>query len=211
MVNRYQETRTPGYYCGTMEDTDAADDRATVLVVDDEPDAADLYAEYLPDYRVLTAYSGPEALEQISPEVDVVLLDRMMPETHGDEVLRRIRDRDLDCRVVFVTAVTPDIEVVDLPFDDYLVKPVSEETVRDAVERMLKRNTYDEQIHEIVTLASRMATLESKMDISELEASARYTAMENRLRELRDGNPFEDSDEELYEELTAEKVRLLLE
>lgn len=185
--------------------------RETVLVVDDEPEAADLYAQYLPEYRVLTAYGGAEALELMSDEVDVVLLDRMMPETPGDEVLERIRESDWDCRVVFVTAVTPDIELVDLPFDDYLVKPVSEETVRDAVERMLQRNSYDERIHEIVTLASRMATLESKMDISELEASDRYMALESRLRELREGTRLEDGNDQLYEELTAEKVRLLLE
>lgn len=194
-----------------MGESQGGTGRETVLVVDDEPDAADLYAQYLPEYRVLTAYAGAEALELMSAEVDVVLLDRMMPETPGEEVLERIRESDWNCRVVFVTAVTPDIEVVDLPFDDYLVKPVSEAAVRDAVERMLLRDSYDERIHEIVRLASRMATLESKMDVRELEASSRYRELEVRLAKLREDTPLEDADPDLYEELTAEKVLSLLE
>lgn len=70
---------------------------ATVLVVDDEPDVADAYAAQLDDqYIVSTAYGGDEALERIDVSVDIVLLDRRMPSTSGDEVLERIRNRDLN-------------------------------------------------------------------------------------------------------------------
>lgn len=57
------------------------DRQATVLVVDDEKDLADVYAEHLKErYTVRTEYSGNEALEAMSPDVDVVLLDRRMPD-----------------------------------------------------------------------------------------------------------------------------------
>lgn len=54
-----------------------------VLVVEDEPDLADLYAAWLGDeYRVRTAYGGQEALDELDEaddEVDAILLDRRMP------------------------------------------------------------------------------------------------------------------------------------
>ncbi|TKX52052.1 response regulator, partial [Halorubrum sp. SS7] len=58
-----------------------------VLVVEDEPDLADLYAAWLGDeYRVRTAYGGREALDQLDEtddEVDAILLDRRMPGLSG--------------------------------------------------------------------------------------------------------------------------------
>ena len=70
----------------------------TILVVDDERQLADLYATWVgDDYAVRTAYDGQSALEQADEAVDVVLLDRHMPDLTGDEVLGRIRDRGLDC------------------------------------------------------------------------------------------------------------------
>ncbi len=66
----------------------------TVLVVDDEQGLADLYANWLEDrYTVHTSYNGTDALETLSQEIDVVLLDRRMPDMSGDEVLTEIRNR----------------------------------------------------------------------------------------------------------------------
>ena len=194
-----------------MENSHEGNAGPTVLVVDDEQELADLYADYIEDrYTVLTAYSGPAALEKLSTDVDVVLLDRRMPELSGDEVLERIRASDADCRVVFVTAVDPGPDTIDLPFDDYLVKPVDRSTVVDAIERMLHRNTYDERLMEVVNLASRMATLESKMDIEELEDSDEYVALRKRLADLRSETGLDGLEDDIYSELTAEKMRVLL-
>lgn len=194
-----------------MKQKRGGNERPTVLVVDDEQASADLYADYIEDrYTVLTAYSGPAALEELSTDVDVVLLDRRMPELSGDEVLERIRASDADCRVVFVTAVDPGPDIIDLPFDGYLVKPVDRSTVVDAIERMRHRNTYDERILEVVNLASRMATLESRMDIEELEDSDKYVALRGRLAELRSETGLDGLENDLYSELTAEKMHVLL-
>ena len=85
------------------------DELPLVLVVEDEPDLADLYATWLKiDYSVRTAYGGEEAVEQLDDEIDVVLLDRRMPGLSGDEVLTKIRERGIDCYVSMVTAVEPD-------------------------------------------------------------------------------------------------------
>jgi len=59
-----------------------------VLIVDDEPDLADLYASWLPEqYAVVTAYDGRGALDALDGSVNVVLLDRRMPGMSGDEVV----------------------------------------------------------------------------------------------------------------------------
>ncbi|MFB6121650.1 MAG: HalX domain-containing protein [Halobacteriaceae archaeon] len=159
----------------------------TVLVVDDETEITALYGEWLSDsYDVRRAYNGEEALEKVDESVAVVLLDRRMPDLSGDEVLTEIRERGLDCRVALVTAVDPDFDILELGFDDYLVKPVSRDDLHETVERLLRRASYDEELQRYFSLASRKATLEAEKPASELEASEEYAELEGELDELGD-------------------------
>jgi DNA-binding response OmpR family regulator len=161
-------------------------DEATVLVVDDERDIADLYSAWLEEsYAVRTAYGAREALDHADEDVDVVLLDRQMPEMTGDEVLDRVRERELDCRVVMVTAVDPDFDIVDMPFDDYLTKPVMLEELRDAVERMRTREDYDEQMQDFFALSAKKATLEAQKDPVELRNNDEYEQLDQEVEQLR--------------------------
>ena len=157
-----------------------------VLVVEDERDLADLYATWLRDeYRVRVAYGGREAIDELNDEVDVALLDRRMPDLSGDETLEAIREEGVDCRVAMVTAVEPDFDVVEMGFDDYLVKPVSRDALKDTVENLLLRNTYDEGIQELFALASKKALLESEKDPATLDANEEYRELSERVAELR--------------------------
>jgi DNA-binding response OmpR family regulator len=170
-------------------------DEATVLVVDDERDIADLYTAWLEEsYAVRTAYGAQEALDKTDGGLDVVLLDRQMPEMTGDEVLERIRERELDCRVVMVTAVDPDFDIVDMPFDDYLTKPVMLEELRDAVERMSTRDEYDEKVQDFFALSAKKATLEAQKDPVELRNNEEYEQLDQRVAHLR-----EEADETVAE------------
>lgn len=113
-------------------------DRPTVLFVDDEAALADGHAAQLSDrYETRTAYDGRTALDRIDDDVDVVFLDRRMPGPDGEAVLEAIRERGDDCRVVMLTGVEPDADVVEMGYDDYLVKPVGEADLQEAVERSL--------------------------------------------------------------------------
>lgn len=107
---------------------------ARVLVVDDVPPnvkllEAKLTSEY---FDVLTAYSGPEALEVIAREhPDIILLDVMMPGMDGFEVCRRIKADPITAHipVVMVTALDqPSDRVTGLEAgaDDFLTKPVQD-------------------------------------------------------------------------------------
>ena len=161
-------------------------DLPMVLVVEDEPDLADLYATWLRDeYRVRVAYGGREALEELDEEIEVVLLDRRMPDLSGDEALEAIRERDVGCRVAMVTAVEPDFDIVAMGFDDYLVKPVSRDSLKETVENLLRRNTYDDGIQELFALASKKALLESEKDAATLEEHEEYQELTERVRNLR--------------------------
>jgi DNA-binding response OmpR family regulator len=114
----------------------------TILIVDDEAELTDLYAAWFAeDYDVRTAYSGKSAMEQFDSDVSLVLLDRRMPNYTGDEVLEDIRAHDHDCQVAMLTAVDPDVDIVDLPFDEYIVKPVERDHLREVTQRLIAEST----------------------------------------------------------------------
>ncbi|QSG05737.1 HalX domain-containing protein [Halapricum desulfuricans] len=161
-------------------------DTQTVLVVDDEPDVADAYAAQLRDrYTVRTAYGGQQALEAVDETVDVVLLDRRMPEQSGDDVLESLRSKGVETRVAMVTAVDPDFDVIEMPFDDYLTKPVSRTELFDTVERLLTCAKYDEQFQEFYSLTSKLATLQANKSQSELENSEEFAELTERRENVR--------------------------
>ncbi|MFB6164108.1 MAG: HalX domain-containing protein [Haloarculaceae archaeon] len=162
-------------------------DLPTVLVVDDEPDVADAYAAQLErEYRVETAYSGAEALETIDEDVDVVLLDRRMPGVSGDDVLAEIRERDLACRVAMVTAVDPDFDIIEMPFDDYVIKPVSREALFETIDRLLTCADYETKLQEYYSLTSKYATLLANKSNAELEDSEEFQRLQDRRESLRE-------------------------
>ncbi|WP_135661492.1 response regulator [Halorhabdus rudnickae] len=160
-------------------------DSTTVLVVEDERHLADLYAEYLSDsYGVQTAYGGEQAIETLGPEFDIVLLDRRMPVVSGNEVLATIEERGLDLQVAMVTAVDPDFEIIDLGVDDYLVKPVSKDTLVDVVERLETVSTYNERRRKLTSKKLKRNVLEVEKPQPELAASERFARLESEIEEL---------------------------
>lgn len=171
-----------------------------VLVVDDEASLADLYATWLEgDREVETAYGGREALEMVDSDTDIVLLDRRMPEVSGDEVLKTIRDRKLDCRVAMVTAVDPAFDILEMPFDAYISKPVPREELEATVERLEALSTYEERFQRHFSLVSKRVALEAEHARTELEENEEYqrlleeiAAVEEELERITDD--FEQAD-----------------
>ena len=181
------------------------------LIVEDEPDLANLYAAWLSDTcTVETVYDGTEALESIDDSTDVVLLDRRMPGLSGDTVLDTIRERDLDCRVAMVTAVEPDFDIIGMGFDDYLVKPVSRGDLLSVIDQLMLRSTYDDQLQEYFALASKKALLDAQKSEAELRTSREYASLEDRLAVLRtqvDDTMAELFDRDVYQRLCQDIMR----
>lgn len=141
----------------------SANGPAKILAVEDDDDVRVTYEIWLKDaWQVETAADGSEALEKLDESVDVVILDRMMPGLSGDEVLERIRERDLGCRVVMVTAVTPDYDIVEMPFDAYFAKPIERQDLNETVEILLERTRHDDRLQEYYSLVEKQATLEAE-------------------------------------------------
>jgi DNA-binding response OmpR family regulator len=158
-----------------------------VLIVEDEPDVAETYNLWLADdYTVRVAGSGDEGLAELDDEVDVVLLDRMMPGLSGDEVLARIRERELDCRVAMVTAVEPDFDILEMGFDAYLCKPIRSQQLHETVENLLERAAYDDMLQEYYSLVEKQATLEATKSSAELADNGEYLGLRERVDELQE-------------------------
>lgn len=156
-----------------------------VLVVEDEPDVAETYEIWLDgDYDVHLATTGREALEVIDDSIDVVLLDRMMPEMSGDEVLAAIREQGYDCRVAMVSAVEPDFDIVEMGFDEYIIKPPTREELQETLEALLTRAEHSERIQAYRSLLARRATLESQKADDVLAESDAYAMLNERIEEL---------------------------
>jgi len=177
-----------------------ADDEPVVLVVEDERELRELYATWLSmEYEVRTAGTTAEGIDAIGPEIDVALLDRRLPDGSGDEVLSALRERDFNCRVAMITAVAPDFDILEMGFDDYLVKPVSRDELIEVVDTMLSRRTYDDQVRRYAALVSKQVALAREKSEAELAASEEYADLESEIGELREDldttfSEFDDDD-----------------
>jgi DNA-binding response OmpR family regulator len=157
-----------------------------VLIVEDEQDVAETYRLWLEDqYTVRVARDGNEGLDALDDSVAVVLLDRMMPGLSGSEVLERIRDEGLDCRVAMVTAVEPDFDILEMGFDAYLSKPVKGKQLEETIKNLLERSEYDSLLQEYYSLVEKQATLEATKTAVELQESTEYADLTAQIDELR--------------------------
>ncbi|HLY50117.1 MAG TPA: response regulator transcription factor [Solirubrobacteraceae bacterium] len=120
--------------------------RAKVLVVEDEPAIADVVARYLrrAGYETVLAKTGRDALgraEETRP--DVVLLDLMLPDIDGLEVMRRLRREELRRRAIILLTARGEesdrIVGLRLGADDYVVKPFSPAELVARVDAVLRR------------------------------------------------------------------------
>ncbi len=172
------------YTPGQMAGNDSATDVRT-LIVDDEQEVADAYALRLRGYcDVETVYSGEAALSTVADTtVDIVLLDRHMPGMSGDDVLSELVDRGYYGRVVMVTAVDPGIEVLDMPFDDYLCKPVDREDVRSVVDQQQRILAY-ETLGTYFSVEAKRAVLETELNSETHHEHERFVAMAERAERL---------------------------
>ncbi|MFB6219071.1 MAG: response regulator transcription factor [Halobacteriaceae archaeon] len=138
------------------------DGARTVLLVDDETALRELYESILDDtFDVVTAAGSGAALELVDESIDVALLDRRMPEMSGDELLLRLRESGYEMPVGMVSALKPDRDIVELPLDDYLAKPVHTTELLERTELLVLRTHLDRPCRELFRLAAKKSALEA--------------------------------------------------
>lgn len=113
-----------------------------LLIIDDEPGIVDMMASYFsPQYEVLTAYGGNEALQKLVKQPDLILLDINMPDMDGLTLCQKIREH-ITCPILFLTAriaVSDKIKGFSVGADDYIVKPFDLDELGARVAAHLRR------------------------------------------------------------------------
>lgn len=151
------------------------DRTATVLIVDDEELLLDSYAAMLETrYEVQTAQSGEAALATVDEATDVVLLDRRMPDRSGEVILQEIRERGLECQVLFCSAVDPGVDLIPLEPDGYLHKPVGTDELFAEIETQLQIAGRAPSVQEYLRLERIQSILETNRSRSRLESEEAY-------------------------------------
>lgn len=116
--------------------------KETLLIADDERGIVDTMKAYFsPQYEVLTAYSGEEAIQKAEMQPDLILLDINMPRMDGLTVCQTIREH-VACPILFLTArieSTDKITGFQAGADDYIVKPVDLDELTARIAAHLRR------------------------------------------------------------------------
>lgn len=163
----------------------------SVLVVDDEPAVRNALKSVLEDdYRIVLAHDGPSALEALrtDQQIDVVLLDMVMPGMHGMDVLRRVRTEFTSVEVIILSAlqsIETVIEAINLGAFDYVTKPFVARELALIVDRAIELRTLKRQIRELRETATGLGHVEI------VGTSAAALALKRRAQELsHDRVPF---------------------
>lgn len=153
-----------------------------LLIADDEINLAKALRAVLEDvgYNCGVCFDGNSAIRLISQEIyDGLILDIMIPEKNGYEVLNQIRKQKDDIPVLLLSAlneVDDQVTGFDLDANDYLSKPFSTKELIARVKMMLKENTIDESYlqYQDILLDRKEVTLthkNTKYQLTKLECS----------------------------------------
>jgi two-component system response regulator VanR len=151
--------------------------RSRILIVDDEPEIADLVELYLQndDYEIIKCYNGNDAMDVIrSQKLDLAILDIMLPGIDGFALCREIR-QSYQFPVLMLTARTDDMDKITgltIGADDYITKPFNPLELTARVKAQLRRYTQyndvskaanDPEVIDINGLVINHATHECKL------------------------------------------------
>ena len=135
-----------------MAQTQQATESADILVVDDEESVVEVVSLYLrrDGFQVRVASDGREALQEIHTKLPtLVVLDVMLPELDGLEIMRRLRaDPTSDVPVILLTARSQEVDRIyglELGADDYVTKPFSPAELVSRVKAVLRRSQRSKQ------------------------------------------------------------------
>jgi len=145
-------------------------------LVDDDPDIVEMLSGLLEGekYEVLYAYGGEECLEKLSSEgedVDLLVLDLMLPDIDGYEVCRRLRQdpRFTSLSIIMLTARRDRVEKIaglKVGADDYLTKPFDAHELLARIRAQLRIKKLQEQVIEAektATIANMAITLSGEI------------------------------------------------
>jgi DNA-binding response OmpR family regulator len=124
--------------------------KGSVLVVEDEKSISDVIKAYLEreGYRASVADTGDKAMKLLKEGFDLIVLDLMLPDLHGEDLCHLIR-KDSDVPIIMLTAKSAEedrVKGLGLGADDYVVKPFSPRELVARVNAQLRRTKKTSQV-----------------------------------------------------------------
>jgi len=168
-------------------------DQLTILVVDDTPENIDLLYNILHGtYKVKAAINGEQALKilQKNPEVDMILLDIMMPKMNGYEVCKIVKENPITSHipVIFVTALNDQEDEqrgLELGAVDYLTKPINPAITLARIKTHLALHNQKRELEEQVKIRTHELHESRLAIIRQLGRAAEFKDNETGLHVIR--------------------------
>ena len=160
-----------------MSDTDSG----VVLLVEDNPERATTYGRWLSDYEVRRAESTAGALDALDSTVDVVVIERELPDGSGDDLLAEIHEREEAYQLLLLAEDDPGFESIELGFDAYLSRPLERGDLLETVEQLFGRLDLGGEMREFYSLQARRGALEAAFSQAELDDSVAYRTLVDRI------------------------------
>lgn len=176
-----------------------------ILIVDDEEDVVSLLKDYfeLNGYETITAYNGAEAVNKISRNPDLILLDVNMPDMDGITVCKKIRDY-VTCPILFLTAKVEDCDKIagfSVGGDDYIMKPFSIDELGARVAAHIRREKRNAGNSNVRFFGNLVIDYSAKTVASE-DKQINFAKKEIEIIELLSMNPGQVFDKErIYEKI----------
>lgn len=165
--------------------TNRANDPATVLLVESDSALRELYEHWLSDrFDVRLAQNGADAEHHLEDEIDILILNRILPDLSEREIFEHVSDQEIECGVIMLTTQPPDFDILDMPFDEYLVKPVDRFSLYEAVARTQRKLSFDRCLRGYRRLITKRDLIESVISAGTLSNSERFAELLDRIAEV---------------------------
>ena len=191
----------------------------TIMIVEDDPDIRDGVRILLSGegYHIIEAENGTRALEVFRPEVDLVILDIMMPVMDGVTMLMKLREQNHEFPVIMLSAKSEEVDKImglNMGADDYVTKPFTPLELLARVNSHLRRYSKyltavsgEEQEKSHVYTIGGLELNEETVEVTVDGEAVKLTPMEFKIVQLLIKNPGRVfSADEIYERIWNEKA-----
>lgn len=158
--------------------------RPSVVLADGDPRITEMFRSWLGDrYDVERVHDGEAVQEQLRDSPDVLLLEWSLP---GPDVTSLIESAQADCRTVLLVGKRPSLDLLDVPCDDVLRKPVVRNAALETIETQLESTGQSEQERTRTALRAKCSLLESVHSRESLERTLEFFEASTRIKALEE-------------------------
>lgn len=160
------------------------EDKIKILVIEDNKAQAEMYKRWLePKYSAEVATSFDEALRKYDKDQEVILMDRKLKNSKAEDLISSL-DGIENRNIIVITGMEPDLDLLEMPIKDYLIKPIDRDKLRNTVKKILEVDKRTDKDKELLELLSKKRVLDKKP--SEVREKQQYHQLVDRIDELKE-------------------------